>query len=1282
MSSVDVLNDRFEPRALEDEMKTAYLDYAMSVIVGRALPDVRDGLKPVHRRVLYGMSELGIGPTRSYAKCARIVGEVMGNYHPHGDSAIYDALVRLAQDFSMRYQLVDGQGNFGSVDDDPAAAMRYCVSGDTRVALAEGTVRIDEIAAGMEPDSNCAAELSVLDRLGRPVSASCVFHSGDHPTLRVTTAEGYSVTGTHNHPLLCLVDALGVPMLFWKRLDEIKPGDRVLIARAPRPQDCGADPVAHSLAILLGAFVSEGWASETRAGFNNTDHEFFDQVLAAYDEHVGGKRYVYERTIKSGSRLRELDVQQLDALRSSDLACMIGQRAAGKTIPERVWHGTPSFKRAFLQALFTGDGSSSLLPRKTIQISYSTYSPKLARGVQQLLLEFGVVARLSGPTSRGETKVVITNRRDARLFESGVGFLGAKQAKLERELSQVPQTSSALSHDHVPFAAGYIRSDSGGGYTDRDWLRRHNVDRIERWERDGVAIMERIESPEVRSVIEPLVSGDYYYAEVRSVSEAGVQPVFSLRVDTDDHSFLTNGFVSHNTEARLTRLAMEMLRDLDMDTVDFVPNYDGRTQEPVVMPARFPNLLVNGATGIAVGMATNIPPHNLNEVIAAVTALIDDPAVGDDVLMHHVKGPDFPTGGIILGLQGIKNAYETGRGKVRVRGRAHTEPLTMGKEALVVTELPYMVKKGGDGGLVTKIADLVHDKKITDITDLRDESDRHGMRLVIELKRDAIPEVVLNQLYKHTSLQSTFGVNMVALVDGVPKTLSLRKVIEAYVDHQREVVVRRAKYELRLKEARAHVLEGLLIALDNLDAIIVLIRASPDRDTARTDLMARFALSQIQATAILDLRLAQLTALESDSIKREHADVMERIRELRELLGDERNVMALIKEELTEIGERFGDERRTTISASEDDLSIEDLIPDQQMVITITHSGYIKSLPLATYRQQQRGGRGVTGMDMKDGDYIEHLFVCSSHDYLLFFSNRGKVYRSKVYELPEASRTAKGRALVNILPLREGERVQAVLATRDFTETEYLIFATKTGTVKKTAFLAYNTPIKADGIIAINIRDDDELLAVRAIDPEDEVIMVSRAGLAVRFAESDARSMGRDTTGVRGMDVGAKGEVISMDVARDDMDLLVITENGFGKRTLVREYRKTKRGAKGIKTIALTEAKGLLAGALVVREHHDLVFISKEGMVQRTAVEGINRYGRSAQGVKVMNIREDDIVSAVAVVADSGGDTGTPDDEEPAESDAPIAGADVAEIVVDESDSPAAEAAEPEAPGE
>jgi DNA gyrase subunit A len=819
---VSITPDRVEPRELEQEMRTSYLDYAMSVIVGRALPDVRDGLKPVHRRVLYSMNENGLQPTRRRVKSAQVVGEVMGKYHPHGDQAIYDTLVRMAQDFSMRHLLVDPQGNFGSVDDDPPGAMRY-------------------------------------------------------------------------------------------------------------------------------------------------------------------------------------------------------------------------------------------------------------------------------------------------------------------------------------------------------------------------------------------------------------------------------------TEVRLSRIATELLRDLDADTVDFVPNYDARRQEPLVLPARFPNLLVNGAAGIAVGMATNIPPHNLGETIAAVIAYIDDPEIEIAGLMRHLKGPDFPTGGVILGAAGIRDAYATGRGRIRVQARAHTEQLRGGREAIILTELPYAVKKGGDGGVVKRIAELVIDKKINGIADIQDESSNQGMRVVITLKRDAIAKVVLNNLFKHTPLQTTFGVNMVALVDGVPRTLSLREVIAAYVDHQRAVVVRRTKFELRQKETRLHIVEGLLVALDNIDEVIELIRGSSDSETARRRLVERFALTEVQAEAILALTLRRLTALETDKIKQEHADLTERIAELRDILGDEARVMGLIKDELREIADAYADERRTEITHSEDELDIEDLIADQQMVIAITKSGYVKSLPLTTYRQQRRGGIGVTGMDMKEGDYIEHLFVSSTHDYLLFFTNRGKVYRLKVYELPEASRTSKGRALVNLLPLREGERVQSVLATRDFAEGRFLVFATRHGMVKKTEFAAYNTPIKADGIIAINIRDDDELVAVRRTSGDDTIMMVSRSGQAARFRENQVRPMGRDTSGVRGMNVEQAGNaVLAMDVARDDQELLVVTENGFGKRTPISEYPIKGRGTMGVKTITLTDRKGGLAGALVVREHQELVFISEQGMVQRTSVRGINRYGRASQGVTVMNIRDDDAVSAVALVVESDAATGAP----------------------------------------
>src|SRR5438876_2062140 len=818
MSSVEPLGPgRIEPRELEQEMRSSFLDYAMSVIVARALPDVRDGLKPVHRRVLYAMHEAGLQPNRPRLKCARVVGDVMGSYHPHGDVAIYDTLVRLAQPFSMRYPLVDGQGNFGNIDDYPAAAMRY-------------------------------------------------------------------------------------------------------------------------------------------------------------------------------------------------------------------------------------------------------------------------------------------------------------------------------------------------------------------------------------------------------------------------------------TECRLTRLATELLRDIDADTVDFVPNYDESRRQPDVLPARYPNLLVNGSSGIAVGMATNIPAHNLGEVIDALIAMVDDPTIDVDRLTKHIKGPDFPTGGVIVGREGIREAYRSGRGRIVMRGRAHIEELRGGKTAIVVNELPFGVKKGGDSGVIMKIADLVNDKVLTEISDVKDLSDKTGMRIQVELKREAIPQVVLNKLYKHTPLQTTFGYNAVALVDGVPKTLALRDLLSHYLDFQRQVITRRSKYELRKAEARAHVLQGYLTALDNLDAVIALIRAADDTDAAREGLMREFDLSEIQAQAILDLRLRALTALERKRVEDEHADLQERIAELRTILGDESRIDGLIREELLEIKQIYTkhDDRRTEIVAAEGELELEDLIAGEDMVIAITRSNYIKRLPVTTYREQKRGGQGVMGMDLKEDDYIEHLFVASTHDYVLFFTNVGKVYRLKVHELPLGSRQSKGRAIQNLLPFRQGEQVRAVIQTRDFEESKYLVFATKNGIVKKTELAAYNTPLKADGIIAIKMRDDDELVAVQHSTGGDDVLMVSRKGQAIRFAETDVRGMGRDASGVQGMRLRSDDEVIEVDIAKDDADLLVVTENGYGKRTRVSEYPKKGRGGMGVKTVQLTEARGHLAGARVVKDGYQVMLISTGGTVIRMAVDDIRRMGRSTQGVIVMRLREGEQVSSLAPVVESG----------------------------------------------
>jgi DNA gyrase subunit A len=811
---------RIEPRELEAEVRSSFLDYAMSVIVSRALPDVRDGLKPVHRRVLYAMHEAGLQPNRPTRKSARVVGDVMGNYHPHGDSAIYDALARLAQSFSMRYPLIQGQGYFGSIDGDPPGAMRY-------------------------------------------------------------------------------------------------------------------------------------------------------------------------------------------------------------------------------------------------------------------------------------------------------------------------------------------------------------------------------------------------------------------------------------TECRLSRMATEMLRDIDADTVDFVPNYDESRREPTVLPSRYPNLLLNGSQGIAVGMATNIPPHNLGEVVAAVNAMIDDPDIDVGRLSQIVKGPDFPTAGTIVGRSGIRDAYRSGRGRLIVRGKAHIEVLRGGKNAIIITELPYGVRKGGEGGVIEKIADLVKAGTLNEVpmTDeaLQDHSDKDGMRIYVELKRDAIPQVALNKLFKHTPLQTTFGYNAVALVEGVPRTLSLLEMIRHYLDYQREIISRRSKHELRRAEARAHVLEGYLKALDNLDAVIALIRASADVDAARTGLQEQFELSEIQAQAILDLRLQRLTALGRSEVETEYNDLQERIAELRAILGDPARIDGVIREELDEIKEIYGrgDERRTEIIAAEEEFELEDLIAEEDMVIAISQAGYVKRLPVDTYREQRRGGQGVMGMGLKDDDYIEHLFVASTHDYILFFTSVGKVYRLKVHELPLGTRQGKGRAMANFLPFREGETIRAVMATREFKEAEYLVLATKNGMVKKTKFEDYNTPLKADGIIAINLRPKDELVGVIHSSGDDDILMVSRKGQAIRFHESGARPMGRATGGVRGMNLRKGDEVIEINRAENDADLLVVTENGYGKRTRIDEYPVKGRGGLGVKTVQLTEAKGKLAGARVVRPGYQVMLISTGGTVIKMAVDDIKRLGRSTQGVIVMRLKKSERVSTLAPVVEA-----------------------------------------------
>jgi DNA gyrase subunit A len=683
------------------------------------------------------------------------------------------------------------------------------------------------------------------------------------------------------------------------------------------------------------------------------------------------------------------------------------------------------------------------------------------------------------------------------------------------------------------------------------------------------------------------------------------------------------------TEARLQRLAIELLRDLDKETVDFGPNYDESLQEPLVLPSRFPNLLVNGSAGIAVGMATNIPPHNLGEVIDATTMLIDNPDATIEQLMTAIPGPDFPTGGIVMGTDGIRSAYETGRGSITIRGKAHIEQTSTGRTRIIVNEIPYQVNKSK---LVAKIADLVREKKLTEISDLRDESDRKGMRIVIELKTNCIPQVVLNKLYKHTQLQQGFGVIMLALVEGVPHTLNLKEMLHYYVEHQKEVITRRTQYELRKAEERAHILEGYVIALDNIDEVIRIIRASADDAEAKASLIERFKLTEIQTDAILEMRLRRLTGLERHKIEEELAELRDKIAWYKKVLGDVNLVLQIIKDELAELRQKFSDKRRTQITNAAKDLDVEDLIAEEDMVVTITKTGYVKRLPVATYRQQKRGGKGLQGVNLKDNDFVEHLFIASTHDFVLFFSSKGKVYRMKVHELPVGSRHARGTAVVNLLPFEGGEKIAAVINTKTFSPDEYLMFATKHGMVKKTAIQAYDRS-RRDGIIAINLRDDDELISVRRVKTGEKVMMVSSSGKAIKWDESEARPMGRDTMGVKGMTIKAGEALLGMEIAPEGTELFVVTERGYGKRTAVAEYPEHHRGGQGVRTIQVTPKKGAIVGMKIVSPAHELMLISEEGVVIRVKAEDISKLGRSTQGVKVMNVSETDHVSAIARVS-------------------------------------------------
>jgi DNA gyrase subunit A len=1233
---------------IADEMKSAYIDYSMSVIVSRALPDVRDGLKPVHRRVLYGMLDLGVTHSKPFKKSARIVGEVLGKYHPHGDSSVYDTMVRMAQSWSLRYPLVDGQGNFGSIDGDSPAAMRYCVTGDTRIKTDKGLVKIADLVPNTPLNSDSPLAVNVLSLHKATNKAVAFFNSGAHPVYHLQTTEGFSLKGTGNHPILVFQqNADGKPAYAWKLMENIQVGDKIVMDRTQK--DLSTKQITdeeRNWAIIAGCLVSEGFVSEKRMGFNNTDKQYYQDFVNAYKVNIGTKFYDYERTLPSGKSIYEFDVQNLNEFEQNPLfKDLRNRKASEKIIPDYIFTASKEAQKIFLQYLFEGDGSIALLERNTINLQYCTQSLQLAQDIQVLLLEFGVIGKISPTKARDEYKLCIGGYHNIVKFYENIGFASLKIEKLKQIIeSETLRRAEApvrysLSSDYIPYISTYIRANQPKY---NRFLDKNNFDRFERIDVMEADIMEAIPQPDLKEFFQELVADRYYFATVENCALLPEeQVVYSVKVDSKCHSFVANGFINHNTEARLHRISDEIIEDINKNTVDFQPNFDDSLEEPSVMPTKLPNLLINGSSGIAVGMATNMMPHNINEVIDGVTATIDNPEITISELMTHIKAPDFPTGGTIYGVSEIRDAYETGRGRCVVRGKAEIQ--TVGnREQIIITEIPYQVNKSV---LVQKIAELVNDKKIEGISDIRDESDgRSGLRVVVELKRDAIANVVLSKLYKYTPLQNSYGISNIALVNGRPRTLNLKQLIEEFIKFRLDVIVRRTKFELKEAEAKAHILEGLLIALDNLDEVIAIIRASKTVDDAKVGLMTRFSLSDLQSKAILEMRLQRLTGLERDKVRGEYEEWLKIIDRLKGILEDEGQRRTIIKGELADIKQKFGDKRRTEITYEQGEISVEDMIADEEVMVTISHVGYIKRTKTSEFRTQGRGGRGSRGAKTRNEDFVEQMFIASSHNYLLFFTEKGRCYWLRVYEIPEATKNSAGRALQNIIQLPADDKVRAYIIVKDLTDKEFIanhfiVFCTKKGIIKKSPIEDFSRP-RANGINAIEIKDGDQLLDARLTNGSNEILIATRNGKTVRFNERHVRPTGRGTMGVTGVEMedntdNAVVGMISVDKGDTATTVLIVSEQGNGKRTDVEDYRLTNRGGKGVTTMNITEKTGKVVAIKAVLETDDLMITTKSGMTIRMSVANIRVMGRATQGVRVIRLEEGEQIADIALLKES-----------------------------------------------
>ncbi len=1136
----------------------------------------------------------------AFVVAGQVVHNCMGKYHPHGDTAIYDAMVRLAQDFSLNTPLVDGHGNFGSPDDGPAAS-RYCLVGDTRIRLADGSSpRIADLV-NLSADSEADADFEVLDKDGKAVRVNKVFNSGVHPTIRMTTKSGFSVRGSENHLVLCLEAPMGVPLFQWRRLDELQPGAVVAVARNAWSQ---VIPTAreYMLGVLGGAWVSEGFAGKSRAGFNNTDEHFFNEVVHAYDQVVGGRRYLAERSTRRDRKtIHELDVQEyaggMEAFRNSPLAEFVGHQARDKFVPEFVWNGGWGVKRAFLMAAFEGDGGCREA-YNSFTIQYSTYSDRLAAQMQELLAEFGVIAvhrQYRRPSGSVEHRLVVSGLRNVRAFAERVGFLKTKQAILSSLLRHAPLSPHRLSADHVPFVADYVRGalDFDRRGSGRKWLTQHNFDRVERWETERLRIIDRIKDTEILATILPIMDSGYRFEAVTSVEAAEPAEVYSVRVESEDHSFLAGGFVNHNTEARMSPAAMLLVGELDEDTVDFRPNYDGSLQEPSVLPAAFPNLLVNGTSGIAVGMATNMIPHNLAEVVAAARWLVTHPDASLDKLMEFIPGPDLPTGGVLLGLDEVRKAYETGRGVVRMRAKVETGPLegSRGRQAITVTELPYGV---GPEKIIEKITDEVtKSKRLTGIADVKDLTDReNGTRVVIECKVGVNPQALLADLYRLTPLEQSFGINNLVLVEGQPRTLGLKALLEVFLAHRYDVVTRRTRYRRRKREDRLHLVEGLLRALLDIDKVIKLIRGSENAQAAKEGLMKTFKLSEIQATYILDTPLRRLTRYDSIELEAEQERLRNEIAELSRILDDERELKKVVSGELAKVVKDLQQERRTVLldgdlkevlAASKPAGPLE--VADDPCQVVLSATGLVART--AAESEEASEARRRNGRTKHDA--VAATVHTTARGQVLLVTNRGRAFKTDVLPLPvlpEQSGTVSlsgGMAASELVDLEKGERVIGIAPLTD-TESPGLALGTRQGVVK---VCSPEWPVRSDEFEVITLKEGDELVGATWLrGAEETLVFVSSDASLLRYSASLVRPQGLKGGGMAGINLSGDARAVFFAAVRTDDDEhgepMVVTSTGQSvKVTPFAEYPAKGRATGGVRAQRFLKGETGLALAWV-----------------------------------------------------------------------------------------------------